>query len=66
MIDKAELKTLATPSDLHAWWVTAVNFALIAAAFALPAVWPHPVAWVLASVVLAGRARSRRAGPPRT
>jgi len=56
VIDKTELKALATPSDWHAWWVTAVNFALIAAAFALPAVWPHPLAWGVASVVLAGRA----------
>lgn len=35
VIDKAELKALTTPSDWRAWWVTAVNFALIAAAFAL-------------------------------
>lgn len=56
VIDKAELMKLATPSDLHAWWVTGINFALIAAAFALPAVWAHSLAWVVASVVLAGRA----------
>ncbi|MFP4593739.1 fatty acid desaturase family protein [uncultured Ralstonia sp.] len=56
VLDKAELKALTTPSDLRAWWVTGVNFALIAAAFALPAVWHHPVAWVVASIVLAGRA----------
>src|SRR5471032_2031621 len=56
VISKDELKQLATPSNGRALWVTVVNLALIAAAFALPALWKHPLAWVIATVVLAGRA----------
>ncbi|MGO4377444.1 fatty acid desaturase family protein [Pseudoduganella sp. RAF53_2] len=55
-IERHELRSLTTPSNRQAVWVVACNAGLIAAAFALPALWHNPAAWVLASVVLAGRA----------
>ena len=55
-IDKQELRALTTANNWHASYVVAVNVALVAAGFALPALWHHPVAWILASVLLAGRA----------
>jgi len=56
VIDKSQLRQLTAPSDLQGWRVTAVNFLLIAAAFALPVWWRHPLAWLIASMVLGGRA----------
>lgn len=55
-IDKSELAALTAPADLRAWQIALENFALIAAAFALPAFWHNPLAWLIASVVLGGRA----------
>lgn len=57
-IDKAEFKKLSTPSNLQAAWVVFCNVVLIGAAFALPALWPQPWAWVVASIVLGGRAQA--------
>ena len=56
-IGKDELRRLTVTSDLHAWWTVAVNYALVAAAFALAAWWRNPWAWAAASIVLAGRAQ---------
>lgn len=59
-ISKEELKQLSAPSAARAWLGVAVNFGLVAAAFALPALWNFPMAWLawlLAAIVLAGRAQ---------
>lgn len=57
LISKEELKQLSQPSAWRAWWGVAVNLGMVAAAFALPVLWRHPLAWIIASVVLAGRAQ---------
>ena len=64
-IGKDELRRLTVTSDLHAWWTVAVNYALVAAAFALAAWWRNPCAWAAASIVLAGRRGLGRAGARR-
>ncbi len=56
-IGKDELRRLTVTSDLRAWWTVAVNYTLVAAAFALAAWWRNPWAWAAASIVLAGRAQ---------
>jgi fatty acid desaturase len=56
VLSKDELKALTRTSNACAAWVTFVNFALIAGAFALAASWRHPLAWACASVILGGRA----------
>ncbi len=56
VINKDELRSLTRPSDWRAWWVTLANVALIGGAFAMPALWHHPLAWGAASIVLGGRA----------
>jgi fatty acid desaturase len=55
-INKQELREFTTANNWRATYVVAVNVALVAAGFALPALWHHPIAWVLASILLAGRA----------
>lgn len=55
-IDKQELRSFTTADNWQAWRVVIVNVALVAAGFALPALWRHPIAWILASILLAGRA----------
>ena len=55
-IDKQELRALTTADNWRATCVVAGNLALIATGFALPALWHHPVAWILATILLAGRA----------
>ncbi len=56
VLNKDELRELTRTSTLRASWVTVVNVGLIAAAFALPMWWQHPLAWIVASIVLGGRA----------
>jgi fatty acid desaturase len=56
VLTKDELRELTRTSDARACWVTLANFAMVGAAFALPVVWPHPLAWIIASIVLGGRA----------
>jgi fatty acid desaturase len=55
-IDKQELRAFTTANNWRAAQVVAINIALVAGGFALPALWAHPAAWVLASMLLAGRA----------
>lgn len=50
-----ELVALNRRSDLRAWWAFAVNWGLIAGAFALAIHWPNPLTLVVAVLVLAGR-----------
>ncbi|MBV8123945.1 MAG: fatty acid desaturase family protein [Burkholderiaceae bacterium] len=56
VMSPAEFRALTRPSSVWAVWVTAVNVALIAAGFALPALWHGAWAWILGSVLLGGRA----------
>jgi fatty acid desaturase len=55
-IDKQELRAFTTADNWRASGVVIANFLMVAAGFALPALWHHPIAWILASVLLAGRA----------
>lgn len=55
-ITKEELRSFTTADNWRAASVVAVNIILVAVGFALPALWHHPVAWILASILLAGRA----------
>jgi fatty acid desaturase len=57
VIGKDELKRLTVTSDARAWWTVFVNYALVAAALALAALWRNPWAWAVASVLLAGRSQ---------
>ena len=50
-----ELVALNRRSDARAWWAFAVNWGLIAAAFALAIHWPNPLTLVGAILVLGGR-----------
>ena len=56
VISRDELQRLTRTSNARALAVTVGNFVLIAAGFALPALWHHPLAWVLGAIVLGGRA----------
>lgn len=58
LITKAELQQLSVASAWRAWWGVAVNYGIVAAAFALPVLWRHPLAWMVAATVLAGRAQA--------
>lgn len=55
-LSKEELRSFVTADNWRASVSVAVNIAMVAAGFALPALWQHPVAWILASMLLAGRA----------
>ena len=50
-----ELASLNRRSDARGWWAFAVNWGLIAGAFALAGHWPNPVTIVAAVLVIAGR-----------
>jgi fatty acid desaturase len=55
-IDKRELREFTTADNWRASRVVIGNAVLVAAGFALPALWRHPLAWAVAAVLLAGRA----------
>lgn len=55
-LSKQELREFTTADNARAAWVVAVNIALVVFGFALPVLWRHPIAWALASALLAGRA----------
>lgn len=55
-LSKEELRSFVTADNWRASASVALNIAMVAAGFALPALWQHPVAWILASMLLAGRA----------
>lgn len=48
-----DIRPFRVRSDLRACWMLCVNFAIIAAAFALPVLWTNPIT-ILASVLLLG------------
>ena len=54
-LSKEELATLMRPSNLRGWWVVAVNWTIIAGAFAIAIAWPNPLTIVLAVLLIAGR-----------
>ena len=54
-LSKDELAQLTRTSNAWGWWTLAVNWALIAGAFALAIAWPNPLTIVLAVLVIAGR-----------
>lgn len=54
-LSREELVALNRRSDLRAWWAFAVNWGLIAGAFALVIAWPNPLTVPVAVLVLAGR-----------
>lgn len=54
-LSKDELAALMRPSNLRGAWTIAVNWAIIAFAFALAIAWPNPLTIVLAVLLLAGR-----------
>lgn len=50
-----EIKELRAMHDWHSWWSIAVDWALIAASFALVARWPNPLTIVLALFIIGSR-----------
>ena len=54
-----ELKYFTSRSDLEGGWLVLSNWLIIAAAFALVAIFPNVATLVLATVVLGGRQRGR-------
>ncbi len=50
-----EIKPFTRRSDLRAWWVVSGDIVIMAAAFALPALWLNPLTVVLAILLLGGR-----------
>ncbi len=51
----AEIKALSATSDLAGWWAVVSIWGAIAIAFAALAVWPHPLTFVAAVIVIGGR-----------
>lgn len=54
-LSKDELAALMRRSDVRAWWTVAMNWAIIAGAFALAIAWPNPLTIVLAVLLIAAR-----------
>jgi len=55
LFSEAEFAAISERSDLHAWWLVICNYGLVAATFAVMAVWPHPLTIVAGVIVLGGR-----------
>lgn len=55
VLTREELAQLSRTSNARAWWTVAVNWALIAGAFALAIAWPNPLTILLAVLLIAGR-----------
>lgn len=54
-LSSEEPVALTRRSDARAWFAFAVNWALIAGAFAIAIAWPNPLTMILAVLILAGR-----------
>ncbi len=50
-----EFAAISERSDLKAWWLVLCNYAIVAATFAIMALWPNPVTIVAGVIVLGGR-----------
>lgn len=55
VLTREELAQLSRISDARGWWTIAVNWGLIAAAFAVAILWPNPLTIVAAVLVIAAR-----------
>lgn len=55
VLTREELAQLSRASNWRGWWTMAVNWGLIAGAFALVMAWPNPLTIVLAVLVIAAR-----------
>lgn len=55
LLTKEEIARFMKRNDLKAAWVVAFNWMMIAAIFALPAVWPNPLTILVAIILLGGR-----------
>ena len=54
-LSREEVQRLLEPRDWRSWCSIAVNWGLVAASFALVAVWPNPLTIVVALVVIGAR-----------
>ena len=54
-LSKAEIQQLTAKSDGRAAWMLFCNWAIIAIAFAIAWVWPNPVSFLIAILLLGGR-----------
>lgn len=54
-LTKDEFRSLRESSDMIAIWQIVVNYAIIAAGFAVFIIWPNPLTFILGSLILAGR-----------
>ncbi|UVE19327.1 fatty acid desaturase family protein [Pseudomonas sp. LS44] len=52
---REEIQLLTRRSDAAGWWAVLSTWAVIAATFAVLAIWPNPLTFVLALIVLGGR-----------
>ncbi|MBM7059449.1 fatty acid desaturase family protein [Pseudomonas sp. UL073] len=52
---REEIQQLTRRSDAAGWWAVLSTWAVIAATFAVLAIWPNPLTFVLALIVLGGR-----------
>jgi fatty acid desaturase len=55
VLSREEIRALTRPSNLRGLWAILSTWLVIGAAFAVLARWPHPVVFVLATIVLGGR-----------
>ncbi len=55
VLSAEEIRPFTQRSDLRAWWMVAVNFAMIAGALALPVLWLNPLTVLLSILILGGR-----------
>lgn len=55
LFTREEIKSLTAPSDLAGWWAVVSIWGVIGLTFAALAIWPHPLMFVLALVILGGR-----------
>lgn len=54
-LSREELKAFRTPSHVKAIWQVLVNYGIIAGAFALFALWPNPLTFIVSAFILGGR-----------
>ena len=55
VLSRKEVEPFTKRSDLRAFWMVGVNFVIIAAAFALPVLWPNFLSVIVAVLLLGGR-----------
>lgn len=53
MLNPDEIKTLGRASDAQGWLAVLVDWGGVAALFALPVLWPHPLVYLVAMVLMA-------------